>query len=71
MVTNLGSGLSVLPTQPRKRVFFFIFFEISRPGLRPTQLPIPRVKWLGRESDQLLPSSAKVKNEWGGTSTPL
>jgi hypothetical protein len=55
----------------------FLSTPVSRPALRPTKLPIQwvpgapslGVKWLGHEADHSPPSSAKVKNGWGYTST--
>jgi len=49
----------------------FLFAETSGIVADPTQPPIQFVqRWPRREADNLLPSSAKVKNEWMHTSTP-
>jgi hypothetical protein len=56
----------------------FLFTTASKPALVPTQPPIQwvlgaislEVKRPGREANHSPPSTAKVKNEWGYTSTP-
>jgi hypothetical protein len=55
----------------------FLFLKISRPFLEPTKSPTQwvlgssGVKWPGGEINQIPPSSADIKNDWSGTSTPL
>jgi hypothetical protein len=52
---------------------FFLFATASRPALGPIlgdRRFLTGVKRPGRESDQLPPSSAEVKNGWTYTSTP-
>jgi hypothetical protein len=57
---------------------FFFFTTVSKPALGTTQPPIQwvtralsmGVKWLRREADHSLPSSAEVKNAWSYTSPP-
>jgi hypothetical protein len=56
-----------------------LFATVSRPALGATQSPIqwilgaltPGIKRPGRETDHLAPSSARVKNTWSYTSTPI
>jgi hypothetical protein len=60
------------------RVKSFLFSVSSKLALESTQPPIqwvpvdlsPGVKRLGREADQSLPTSVKVKKTWNYTSTP-
>jgi len=60
------------------RARIFMFLTASRQALGPTQPPLqcvpgvlsPRLKWPGRETDRLLPSSVEVKSAWSYTSTP-
>jgi hypothetical protein len=70
----MGYGLDGPGSIPRK---IFLFSTMSRPALRPAQPPtewVPgtiflRVKWLGREGDHSLPSSAEIKK--GEAITPF
>jgi hypothetical protein len=64
-----------IPSRGRDIISFTI---ASRLAHGPTQPPIqwilaslsPEIKWLGHEVDLSSPSSAKVRNVWGYTSTP-
>jgi hypothetical protein len=59
-------------TESRQWQEIYLFAETSGIVADPAQPPIQLVqRWPGREADSSLPSSAKVKNEWMQTSTPL
>jgi hypothetical protein len=75
IVTSCGlGGQGSIPCKGKR---IYLFSIASRPGLGPTQPPIQwvlvalsqGVKQMGREADQSLPSSAKLKNS--GTISPL
>jgi len=63
----------------REEQRFILFATASRPALGLNQPPIQwrpaalslGVKWPGREDGHSPPSSAKFKNGWGNTSTPI
>jgi hypothetical protein len=84
-ITNRDSSVSIATRlrtgrpgfDSRQRLAIFLLTTASRPVLEPTQPPIQWVPWalslgvkrLGREADNLPPSSAEVKNAWSYTST--
>jgi hypothetical protein len=75
MATGYGLDGSGLDSWQGKEIFLYSI--APRLTLGPTQPPIqwitgalsPEVKWLGREGDHSLPTSAGVKN--GGAVPPL
>jgi hypothetical protein len=75
----LGYGPDDQEFKSWKGLGIFLLTTVSRLTLGPTQLSIQWVprdlslaeKWLGCEADHSPPSSAKVKNTWLYTSTPL
>jgi hypothetical protein len=77
METRLRVGQSGFDSRQGLGIFLFAT-AVSRPALGPTQQPIQwmpealssGVKWLGREADHSLPSTAEVKNAWSYTSAP-
>jgi hypothetical protein len=77
IVTLLRAGQSGFDSWQGLGIFLFTTMSIS--ALGPTQSPIQwvlgalslRVRQPGHEADHSPPSSAKVKNVWSYTSTPL
>ena len=73
IVTRLRTGRSGFESRKGQEVF--LLSKMSWPALGHTKPPIqcvsqffPGVKWVGHKGNHLLPSSAKVKNEWRCTS---
>jgi hypothetical protein len=75
----LGYGVNDRGFEFRQVLSIFHFTTASRPALGPTRAPIQWVpgvlslvvKRPGREADRSPSSSAKFKNAWSYTSTPL